>query len=407
MKSVSASLLTIGDELLKGSVLNTNARYLSHELTALGFGVGRQTACRDQLSEIVEHIARDIERSDLVILSGGLGPTPDDVTREAIAEFCRVPLILSKSQLARIQKHYRRHGHAVVPAQVKQEAYYPKNAVPLTNRHGIALGFYLELGKKLMVVLPGVPRELEKMFDQLVRPLLKRRFRGISARPHLVIKIVGQSEPEIMQRLGRDFFKDSFDFGIYPDAGEVTLRLYADRQSILRRLHGIIKKRLGKFVYAYEDMSLTEAVGKLLTRRKKTLSVAESCTGGALSARIASVSGASRYFKGGITAYNNEIKKKMHISAGLLRKKGAVSEEVAASLANGIRQSMQTDFGIGVTGVAGPTGGSAKKPVGLVYIAVSTQAKTHVDRHLFWGDRHQIQIKAVHKSLEYLWQRIK
>lgn len=410
---LSCEIITIGAELLKGSVLNTNARFLGWELTDLGFDVRWQTACGDVIEAIGQALREAIGRSDLIILSGGLGPTPDDLTREALSQFFKVPLTFSSSQFSEIRKHYQRLDRHV-PEMVRREAHFPANATPLINRYGIALGFTMVHKSRLVVVLPGVPVELEKMFRELVKPLLRRHFRKrLVPRPALVVKTIGLSEPQIMMRLGRDFFKDSFDFGIYPAAGEVSMRIQADLVAIIRRLRRKVDLRLGDSIYAFEDKSLAEVVGTILTRRRKTLAAAESCTGGLLASEVTKTAGASQYFKGGLTVYSNEVKKiffewsgEKHAVQDLLRK-GAVSKEVAAALAEGIRKQLGTTYGIGITGIAGPVGGSRRKPVGLVYLSLASPEKVKVWKREFWGDRNQIQTKAMKKALEYLWREIR
>lgn len=405
--SFKAEILTIGDELLKGSVLNTNAEFLGKNLTGLGFCVSRQTSCRDQIDEIKINLRGALERSNLVIMSGGLGPTPDDLTRDAVAGYFNVPLKFSSSQYAQIKHHYRRHGYSVPPL-VKREALYPEKSVPLINKHGIALGFYLRsLNGKLLVVLPGVPAELQNMFRELVIPLIRKYFRALSVRPSLVAKMVGISEPDVMERLGKGFFRDQFDFGIYPQAGEVSIRLYADKKLILHRLESIIRKGLSSWLYALEDISLSECVGRILKKRRQTLAVAESCTGGFLSAEITKNPGASDYFVGALTAYQNRIKEKhLGVSKIVIKKKGAVSAQTAREMACGVRTQMNSTYGIGITGIAGPGGGTRTKSVGLVYIAIATPKRSFVSGHQFWGDRQQVQIKAVKKALEFLWREI-
>lgn len=405
-------LLTIGAELLKGSTLNTNAYFLGHQLTGLGFEVAAQTACGDIPAAIVQKMDEAISHSDLVILCGGLGPTPDDVTREAVADFFRVPLVFSRTQYSRIRKYYRAR-HRSVPDLVRREAMFPANSTPLINRYGIALGFYLVSGRSLVVVLPGVPAELEKMFRELVCPLLKRHFRGLKLPPTIVAKTVGLSEPDIMLKLGRDFFRDSFEFGIYPGPGEVAIRIQANKTAIARRCLQKIKKRLGSSVYAYEDVPLAEAIGRILRNRHQTVAVAESCTGGLLASEITKTPGASRYFKGGHVLYDNRQKKKwfkclsMHGAIGDLQKKGSVSEAIAEALATGVRDDMGTTYGLGITGIAGPNGGTRAKPVGLVFLALAARGRTKVWKEHFWGDRNQVRIKAMKKALEYLWREIR
>ncbi len=405
-----AEILTIGAELLKGSTLNTNAQFLGRELTQLGFRVVAQTSCGDAIPEIAARLRDALSRSTVIILTGGLGPTPDDLTREAVASYFDVPLIFSKEQFANIRKYYRRHAKPskrTIPDLVRKEALYPENAVPLINRFGIALGFYLRQGRQWIFVLPGVPAELEKMFKQNICGLLKKNFAHLAEKPHLVAKIVGLSEPEIMTKLGRDFFNLPFEFGIYPAPGEVAIRVNAEKKAITRELKQKIKRRLGGSVYAYEDISLAKAIGKILTARKKSLAVAESCTGGKLSAEITHVPGASRYFKGGVTVYSDAWKDALGVPKHLIQAKGAVSPEVALILAQKVRIFAKSTYGLGVTGIAGPSGGSKRKPVGLVYIAVAGPNHSKGEQHLFWGDRDQIRTKAAKKALEYLWRTIR
>lgn len=404
---LSAEIITIGDELLKGSVLNTNAQFLGKALTDLGFCVYQQTSCRDQIPEIENNLRISLPRSHLVIISGGLGPTPDDLTREAVAAYFKAPLKFSSSQYSQIKRHYRRCGYAAPPL-VKREAFYPEPAAPLINRHGIALGFYVPCNGRLLVVLPGVPAELQSMFHELVQPLIQKKFSGLGKRPSLVAKMAGISEPDVMKRLGKEFFRDPFDFGIYPEAGEVSIRIYANTRSIIRRLKIMLQRKLHRWVYALEDISLAEGIGKILRKRRQTLAVAESCTGGFLSAEITKIPGASDYFFGGVIAYANPIKESgLGVPAKLLAQKGAVSKPTALAMAGGVRRQMNATYGIAITGIAGPGGGTRTKPVGVVYIALAAPRRQFVFSHQFWGNRQQVQIKAAKKALEYLWREIR
>lgn len=405
-KEFHAELITIGDELLKGSTLNTNAKFLGKELTDLGFRVSAQTACPDLLSSIQMRIEESLHRSDLIILTGGLGPTPDDLTRDALSAYFNVPLVFSKSQFSCIEKAYKRYGKKV-PSMVRKEAMFPEGSFPLINHFGIALGFYLKVGLRLMIVLPGVPMELEKMFANEVRPLIQKHFPGLLKRHSLVVKTIGVSEPDVMTRLKKDFFDVPFDFGIYPQAGEVALRLYAEKKEIIQRLKLKAERRLASDVYAYEETSLAETIGKILTQKRKTLSVAESCSGGMLAQEITRISGASSYFKGGIVAYNNAIKQRvLGVPEEFLKKYGAVSEQVAGLMAQGARGVHQSDYALSITGIAGPDGGTKQKPVGRVYIALATPKNVKVWEKDFWGDRIQVQTKSVKKALEFLWREL-
>ena len=291
-----------------------------------------------------------------------------------------------------------------MPAMVRKEAMFPKNAVPLFNRYGIALGFYIAVEARLAVFLPGVPSELEKMYEERVRPLLKQHFKT-RRKLALIVKNIGISEPDVMKKLRNDFFNDVFDFGIYPETGEVSLRLYSESPAVIERLRRKIKKRLAGYTYAYEETSLSQAVGKMLAKKKLTLAAAESCTGGLLASEITRIPRSSRYFKGGVVAYGNDIKTGwLDVPPKILLQKGAVSAETAAMLAANIRKKMNAALGISVTGIAGPDGGSKQKPVGQVYMAIADKKKTRVWKEYFMGDRRQIQDKTVKKCLEYLWR---
>jgi nicotinamide-nucleotide amidase len=406
MKRPGAEVLTIGNELLRGTVLNTNAQFLGAALLDLGFETLHQSSCADAIPEIIASLRRALSRSDVVIATGGLGPTPDDLTRDAVAGLFGVPLEISRQQLNFIKSYYRRRNKKM-PFMVRKEAMFPKTSVPLFNHYGIALGFSITLGSKILIVLPGVPDELRGMFKTQVLPVLKKNFPALKKRHSLIVKTVGLSEPGVMERLKKDFFSDPFEFGIYPKAGEVALRLYADSPVVLARLEKKLRERLGSAVYAYAEKEISEAVGELLTRKKRSLAVAESCTGGLLAAELTRTPGASRYFLGSMTVYDNRIKELLGVPAKTISAYGAVSMQVAKLLASRVREKFGSDYGIGITGIAGPAGGSKKKPVGLVYLALAAPSKVYGWKESFWGNRSQIQTKAVKRALEYLWKEIR
>ncbi len=400
-------LLSIGNELLQGSTVNTNASFLSRELFNSGFEVISQTVCADSHEAIRFRLGEAVRRADVVILTGGLGPTPDDVTREGVAAYFNVPLVFSEAQYRQMRKVYKRFGKRI-PALVRREAFYPENAKPLINRYGIALGFSVEFQKKLIIALPGVPAELQNMYFDVVSPLLKRKFPDRKKNYRLIAKMVGISEPEVMKKLGKDFFSVPFDFGIYPMPGEVAIRIAADKARIFKGIEKKIRCRLKDWIYDWEEIPLCVTIGRLMVRKKQTLAVAESCTGGALAFQITRYPGASRFFKGGMVAYHRSVKEKIGVSRKILESFGEVSEKVALALAQQVRLRMEASYGIGITGIAGPEGGSPKKPVGLVYIALALpDGKAKAWKHVFWGNREQVQAKATVKALEYLWRKIR
>lgn len=403
-----AEVLTVGTELLTGSVANTNATFLSRELTSLGFHVQAQMTCRDEPEAIQEALRLALRRSEVIFISGGLGPTPDDLTRESVAEFFQVPLVLSKVQYREILRHYRERGKRV-PDMVKREAYFPANAKPVFNRFGIALGFVIEERDRVIIVVPGVPGELTRLFESCLKPLLKKRF--ASARPlaSLMVKTIGLSEPSVMTRLSRSFFRlGKFQFGIYPEVGEVTLRIYAEMPGLIRRLKGRVREVLGTHTYSLSEEAVEEVIGRRLRAKRWTVSIAESCTGGRISKLLTRVPGASHYFTGAVVAYDDDMKVgSLGISPGLIEAKGAVSGEIAEAMAQGVRKRLGTTLGLAVTGIAGPTGGTDRKPVGLVYIAIASPHRSRVWKEFFLGDREQIQERATKKALEYLWRWVR
>jgi len=403
----SAAILSVGNEVLRGSVVNTNAAFLGRELSNLGFEVISHGVCADSQEAIRFRLGDVLRRADLIIVMGGLGPTPDDVTREGIAAHFNVPLVFSDDQYRRLQKIYKRYGKRIPPL-VKREAFYPQNAKPLINRFGIALGFSIEASQKIVIALPGVPSELTNMYFDVVLPLLKKKYVDLAATRKLVVRMTGTDEPYVMKRLGKDFFEESFDFGIYPSAGEIGIRILSDSLPVLRRLKTKIATRLKDWIYAWDETPLAEVTGKILTKKKKTLAVAESCTGGLLSSRITAIPGASTFFRGATVAYHSLVKEKLGVPAEVIRKHGEVSSQVAGELAKSVRARMESDYGIGITGIAGPGGGSAQKPVGLVYIGLaSPDGKVQTWKYVFWGERHQVQDKAAVKALECLWRKIR
>jgi len=401
-----AEIITIGTELLTGTVLDTNARFLAQALTGEGFEVNRQASCRDDFGAIQKALKQSLEGSDVICISGGLGPTPDDITRDALAQFFSSPLVLSQRQYRMISRYYRVR-HRTVPKLVSREAYFPKNARPIFNRFGIALGFTVEFRNKFIVVLPGVPNELTRLFDSEVVPVLRKRFPGICPASVLLVKTVGISEPTIMKKLGSDFFRlGTFQFGIYPEVGEVSLRIYSDSKMVISKLKRRIGRVLRDHIYSFSAEGIAQAIGRELASRKWSVSVAESCTGGSISKDIVSVPGSSRYFLGGIVAYHNSVKEQLlSVPQQLLQSRGAVSRRVAQEMARGVRERFRTNVGLAVTGIAGPSGATKNKPVGLAYIALSTSSGSNrVWKERFRGDRLQIQSRASKRALECLWR---
>ena len=401
----SCELVTIGSELLNGSVLNTNAQFLARKITALSIEVAYQVSCKDREQDILDTLSRAFERSDLIIVTGGLGPTPDDITREVIAKFFHCPLKFNPAQYRHILHHFRTL-RKVTPLMTRREAFLPEAAKPLLNRFGIALGFYIAAGGKLLITLPGVPRELVKMYETRVEKLIKDKFPDRPRFYFLEAHTAGLHETQIMRKLGKGFFAGrKFEFGIYPKIGEVTIRVKTQEKNLIPILHRELVKKLKGSLYSCKNESFSAALGMELRKCKKTLAIAESCTGGLLAERITDPPGASQYFKGSIVAYSNQIKfRELGVPMELIQKEGAVSAEVAQAMAKAIRIQYQTSIGLSITGVAGPSGGTRLKPIGLVYIAISDSKRNRAFRFRFLGERDKIRLQATQKALFLLWQ---
>ncbi len=409
-----AEIISIGTELLVGSLLNTNARFLAKELAHHGIDVYRQTTIGDNPNRILQAFEEALGRADILITSGGLGPTEDDVTMRCLSQFTERPLYLHTPTYRHIVHRLKRRGLSMTK-MIQRQCYVPEGAVIFDNENGTAPGVLCEAifngDKKWLLVLPGPPRELEPMFVHKALPGLFRKT-GMRKEPFVIrsVRIASLLEAQVAQKV-TDLLKlkPPLTVGIYAKPGEVELKIMAKAPSMKEalskttRVEKEIRKRLGKNVYGVDEETLSSAVGKLLRVKKKTLAAAESCTGGLLSSRLTDWPGSSDYFLGSLVAYHNRVKAThLDIPPELLKRVGAVSAPVAKKMAQNIRKKYAADIGIGITGIAGPGGGSRRKPVGLVYIALSTKNKTFCRKKIFLGVRHEIKSHAADEALNIL-----
>lgn len=404
----TCEIITIGSELVSGRTLNTNAHFLSKAVSQLDIEVTRHASCRDIERDILDVLRQAYARADLIFVVGGLGPTPDDITRETIAKFFHSGLAFDRKQYARIVRYFKKKGEKI-PFITKREAHFPQVATPLLNRFGLALGFYVRRYGKLLIALPGVPSELIGMFQTSVGSLIRRVFPVRTPICTVEARIAGLYETQIMGKLGSGFFKNRiFDFGIYPEVGEVTVRLKMKDKKLAAVLRRELHRKLGRWIYGFGSEPLSQVVGEKFIASKKTLAVAESCTGGLLAKNLTDHAGSSRYFRGGLVAYSNDVKAGLlGISKKLIQTKGAVSREVAEKMAEGIRKIANASVGLSITGIAGPSGGSAGKPVGLVFIALSDCKKTTAFQFRFSGSRSAVRLHAVQKACWLLLEWLK
>jgi competence/damage-inducible protein CinA-like protein len=413
---VIAEIIAVGSELLTPFRQDTNSLYLTAKLNDVGVEVGFKTIVGDSLKDIVRVVSTALSRADILIMSGGLGPTEDDLTREAVAQTLGLGLKRDPEILRAIESRFAERGWKMSPNNAKQ-ADVISGATVLTNANGTAPGQWIS-GKsdgkeKIVVLLPGPPHELKALFEGAVLERLRARVpkQFIATR---ILKITGMGESACDARVA-PIYKRVADVHttILAGAGEIQLHLRTRAESseaAQKRVDELVDKiedELGDFVYSDNGDSLEQIVSYYLQMRNATIAVAESCTGGLVAERLTSISGSSRSFIGGAVVYSNRLKTEFaDVPQDLIDVYGAVSEPVAKALAEGIRQRCGTTLGLGVTGVAGPTGGTAEKPVGLVFHALASESGTEVVKRNFPGDRERIRWFASQQALDMVRRKL-
>lgn len=403
-----AAILSIGSELTSGQTVNTNAAYLARRLQEAGAACARHLAIPDEAPVIVGAVRETLASHHLVIVTGGLGPTFDDVTASALAQATNRPLRFVPEAARRVRLFYRAH-HRRLNRLALRQALLPRGAEALPNPVGTAPGIWLTLNNgRTVVAMPGVPREMRAIFERSVLPRL-RRMAGRSSIATRTLRTMGLVELQIQEALRTVRIPRAMQVGLYPNLMAVDVRLTVTGESLpaarrhLDRVERALRGRLGEAVYGRDEQRLEEVIGKTLTRKRLTLAVAESCTGGLVSDRLTDVPGSSRYLILSVVAYHNRAKEELlGVPKEMLRRDGAVSAQVARAMAEGVRRSAGTDVGLAVTGLAGPSGGSPQKPVGLVYLAVADRRQTAIARHQFHGDRLAIKAQAAQMALDVL-----
>ena len=409
---MKAETIAIGSELLLGQIANTNAQIISKALQDIGIDVYFHTCVGDNRDRIIEVFSAAIKRSDLIILTGGLGPTIDDLTKETISSYLKIPLEVDQHSLERIKKYFETHKIIMTKNNYKQ-ALMPKNAVSIPNKRGTAPGVLLKYDSKIIVMLPGPPFEMEPMLMDTVIPYLsKLSSEVIHSR---VLKFYGLGESKLEEEI-EDLLVNQTNPTSAPLAkmGEVTLRITAKADSVkkaqdlIEPLEKEILSRIGEYVYGYDNENIEEIVARFLSNNNLTLATAESCTGGLISHKLTNVPGVSKNFERGIISYSNRSKTELlGVKHNTLKKYGAVSEQTALEMAQGLRKLYQCDIGLSITGIAGPGGGTDKKPVGLVYIGYSDSKSDIVKKHIFRGIRKEIKERAANAALHLVFNILK
>ena len=413
---MQAEIITIGDEILIGQIVDTNSAFISKELNKIGVSVYQITSIQDDKDHILRSLKEAGERSSVVIITGGLGPTKDDVTKHTLCEFFEDELVRDDTVLHHIEELFKKYITTPISDLNREQAMVPSKATVLHNEFGTAPGIWMKKGETAFVSLPGVPYEMKNLMTSSVLPKIKEEYK----RPHIVHKTIltyGMGESAIAEKLEdwENNLPPFIKFAYLPNIGSVRLRLSAkgeDKDALLAGIEEQVKKLypiIGEIIYGEEeeDGRVEKQIGTLLTDKKMTLSTAESFTGGSIAERITSVPGASAYFKGSIVCYATETKVNvLGVPQELIDEYSVVSEEVAIAMANGVKNKLGTDFSIATTGNAGPTKGDSDAEVGTVYIGIGTPKGTFAHKFVMGKHRDRVVKKSVNKAFELLYKEI-
>ena len=406
---MGTEIITVGTELLLGQIIDTNASWIAQRLAEAGIDLYYKTTVGDNAGRIEAALRQALSRADVLITTGGLGPTEDDLTRDVVAAVLGRPLHLDSDVLARIEQRF---AHRKIPMSEnnRKQAMVPEGAEVLHNPNGTAPGLFLREGGRCVACMPGVPAEMKPMLTGQVIPQIREVF-GIRSRiVSRVLKMCGISESKVDQAIG-DYFREMRNptIGILAHAGEIHVRLTckgedpAEITRMLDALEGKVRQRLGALVFGRDEEKIEALVGQLLRARGATLAVAESCTGGLIASRLTDVAGSSDYFERGMVTYSTAAKQHLlGVPRELIGNSGVVSLDVVRVMADGVRRRSGTTFGLATTGIAGPSGGTSERPVGLVYVALAWEGGDIAREYRFHGGRELIKYRAAQMALEML-----
>ncbi len=409
---MDVEIITIGDELITGHTLDTNATFMAHRLAAIGLPTTRVTSVGDSVDAIADVVQQALRRSQVVVASGGLGPTDDDLTKKAIVKVFKRNLVFHEDVLEDIRARYARRG-IEMPSINQNQALLPQGAVLFQNKIGSAMGICFDEDGRIFVALPGVPAEMRQIMDDSVIPYLQKKMPG-PALAVVKVRTTGIIESKLAEMIGQELkLEPGVRLAYLPSYGGVDLRVTAsaDSDDEASRKAGELARYLetvcGRYIYGTNSDSLESVVGQLLRDNDRTLSVAESCTGGQLGMLITSVPGSSAYFLGGIVAYSNGLKERqLGVSRQVLSEHGAVSRECADAMALGCRRLFESDYALSVTGIAGPEGGTDEKPVGTTYIGLSSKHGTYSRSFNLGTLREAVRARATYAALELLRREV-
>ena len=411
---MKSTIITIGDEILIGQILDTNSRYISQALNSIGVVVAERTSIGDNATQIVETLDRALAATDIVIITGGLGPTKDDITKHTLAKYFDSELIYNETVGEAVEKLLAARGIAFTELN-RGQAMVPRCCTVLHNYHGTAPGMWFEKDGKVVISLPGVPFEMVHLIDDSVIPMLRSRF-DLKAIVHKTMITSGIAESILAERIAQweDNLPQVLHLAYLPAPNIVRLRLSAyevDGESVEKLIDeqfSKLQKIIPEAVVGFEDASVEQLVHNILIERGESLSVAESCTGGAIASKFTAMAGASAYFMAGVVSYSNESKRDiLGVNMDDIIRYGAVSETVAVQMAEGAKRISQSHYAISTTGIAGPTGGSAEKPVGTVWIGIATPTRSFAVLKNCGTDRSQIIQRATAYAIRLLLDELK
>ena len=408
-----AFIIATGTELLLGNTIDTNSVFIAQRLAESGIKVIGRIIVGDQEDKIYSAFALGAELADIIISSGGLGPTKDDLTKEMACNFMQVEMTVVDEEVVKLKEFFNRRQKSMPESNIKQ-AMFPSEAIILTNKLGTAPGMYLFKDQKTIILLPGPPKEMKKMFIDEVEPLLQKKLKPGKKALIKTIKVFGPGESQVEEIMTEVMENpQGCSLALLAVDGEIHIRITAEGQDseaskkILTNLTEKIEEKLGANIYGYDDDTLTAIVAELINKRGLTLAVAESCTGGYLAKTITDLPGSSSYFWGAAITYSNEAKNRLiDVDTNTINTYGAVSKETALEMAQGIKKLSGSSIGIALTGIAGPEGGTETKPAGLVYIAIVSDNLEKVKELKFTGDREGIRILAVKTALDIVRKSI-
>lgn len=402
-------IITIGDELLIGQVVDTNSAWMAQRLNEIGIKVKQISSVSDDESHILKALYEASLRADIILITGGLGPTKDDITKKTLCKYFKTGLKFDEESFKIIESIFISRGRQVTPIN-RLQAEVPENCTVLHNYQGTAPGMWFEQNEKIYISMPGVPSEMKGLMEKIVIPKIKERFPLVPIiHKTILTQGIGESYLSDLISSWEDNLPSHIKLAYLPAAGMVRLRITAkgvDEEALLKEVNAEalkLKALIGEYIYGYENDRLEGLIGRLLRDQKKTISTAESCTGGFIAHKITSIPGSSEYYIGSIVAYANEIKvNELDVDFHIFEKYGAVSEEVVKSMASNVRKKFKTDYSIACSGIAGPDGGTIDKPVGTVWIAVSNAEKTITRKLQLGTNRERVILETAQHTLNVL-----